>query len=81
MRAALLSVASDLPAIRKITQFLGHKADLGCTRCKFRAEREAGTVGASVTIHPKLVSPGSTSKFVCKEMNTGVQLQNQLLQR
>ncbi|SMN01272.1 hypothetical protein SPONN_2357 [uncultured Candidatus Thioglobus sp.] len=47
MRAALLVVASDLPAIRKITQFLGHKADLGCSRCKFRAEREAGTVGAS----------------------------------
>ena len=28
VRAALLSVASDFPAIRKITQFLGHKADL-----------------------------------------------------
>ena len=47
MRAALLCVTSDLPALRKITQFLGHKADLGCTRCKFHAEREPGTRGAS----------------------------------
>lgn len=47
VRAALLAVASDLPAIRKITQFLGHKADLGCSRCKFKAEREPGTTGAS----------------------------------
>ena len=29
LRAALLCVTSDLPAVRKITQFLGHKADLG----------------------------------------------------
>ena len=47
MRAALLCVTSDLPALRKITQFLGHKADLGCTRCKFHAECEPGTRGAS----------------------------------
>lgn len=47
IKAALLSVATDLPAIRKVTQFLGHKADLGCHRCKFRAEREPGTRGAS----------------------------------
>ena len=47
MRAALLCVSSDLPALRKITQFLGHKADLGCSRCKFHAEREPGRVGAS----------------------------------
>ena len=47
VRAALLAVATDLPAMRKITQFLGHKADFGCSRCKFQAEREPGTVGAS----------------------------------
>lgn len=47
MRAVLLAVAADLPAIRKITQFLGHKADLGCTRCKFMAQREPHTTGAS----------------------------------
>lgn len=47
MWAALMAVTADLPAMRKITQFLGHKADLGCLRCKFRAEREQGTVGAS----------------------------------
>ena len=49
MRAALLAVTADLPALRKITQFLGHKADLGCSRCKFQAQREPGTVGASGT--------------------------------
>lgn len=47
VRAALLAVTADLPAMRKVTQFLGHKADLGCSRCKFRAEREPGTIGAS----------------------------------
>lgn len=47
MRAALIAVAADLPAIRKVTQFLSHKADYGCSRCKFRAKREAGTAGAS----------------------------------
>ena len=47
MKAALLCVTSDLPALRKVTQFLGHKADLGCSRCKFRGEREPGTAGAS----------------------------------
>lgn len=47
MRAALVAVAADLPAMRKISQFLGHKADLGCTRCKFMAQREPHTTGAS----------------------------------
>lgn len=47
LRAALVAVTSDLPALRKITQFLGHKADFGCSRCKFKAEREPGTRGAS----------------------------------
>lgn len=42
-----MAVTADLPALRKITQFLGHKADLGCTYCKFRAEREPNTTGAS----------------------------------
>ena len=33
IRAALLTVTADMPAMRKLTQFLGHKADLsGCTR-------------------------------------------------
>lgn len=47
VRATLLTVTADLPAIRKMTRFLGHKANLGCTRCKFRTEREPGTSGAS----------------------------------
>lgn len=45
--AALLAVATDLPALRKVTQFLGHKADLGCHMCKTKAIREANTKGAS----------------------------------
>ena len=45
VRAALLGVAADMPAARKVSQFLGHKADLGCNRCYFKAEREAGNTG------------------------------------
>ena len=29
IRAALLGVSFDMPALRKVSQFLGHKADLG----------------------------------------------------
>lgn len=47
IRAVLLTVAADLPAIRKVAQFLGHKANLGCSRCKFTAQREPRTSGAS----------------------------------
>ena len=36
-----------MPALRKLTQFLGHKADIGCSKCKFRAQREPGTQGAT----------------------------------
>lgn len=47
LRAALLAVSSDLPAVRKITQFLGHKADMGCSKCTFSADREPGKKGAT----------------------------------
>ena len=47
IRAAVMAISADMPALRKLTQFLGHKADLGCSRCKFRAEREPGTTGAT----------------------------------
>lgn len=43
VRAALLAVAADLPAVRKVTQFLSHKANFGCSRCKYQAEREPGS--------------------------------------
>ena len=36
-----------MPALRKVTQFLGNKADLGCSYCKFKTEREPGTTDAS----------------------------------
>ena len=47
VRTALMAVTADMPAMRKLTQFLGHKADLGCSKCKFSARREPGTQGAS----------------------------------
>ena len=34
VRCALLCVASDLPAARKVCGFLGHSARLACSRCK-----------------------------------------------
>ena len=43
----LLGLSADMPALRKVAQFLGHKADLGCSCCTFRAEREPGKQGAS----------------------------------
>ena len=46
IRATLLGVSCDMPALRKVSQFLGHKADLGCSRCTFMAEREPSTRGA-----------------------------------
>ena len=33
VRAALLGVAADMSVARKVSQFLGHKADLGCNKC------------------------------------------------
>ena len=40
VRGALIAVSSDIPAARKVSQFLGHKANKGCSRCEFEAERE-----------------------------------------
>lgn len=42
IRCALLCVACDLPAGRKVCGFLGHSAHLGCSRC---FKRFSGTVG------------------------------------
>ena len=43
MKAALLCVACDLPAGRKVCGFLGYSAALGCTRC---LKRFSGMVGS-----------------------------------
>ena len=43
VRAALLGVAADMPAARKVSQFLGHKVDLDCNRCYLKAEWKPGT--------------------------------------
>ena len=40
IKAALLGISADMPAMKKVTQFLGHKVDYGCSRCLFQAERE-----------------------------------------
>ena len=44
-RAILLCISSDLPALRKVTQFLGHRAIKGCNKCLFSAEREKDSDG------------------------------------
>ena len=43
IRCALLCIACDLPAGRKVCGFLSHAAQLGCSKCK---KRFTGTVGA-----------------------------------
>ena len=43
IRCALLCVACDVPAGRKVCGFLSHNAHLGCSRC---FKRFSGTVGA-----------------------------------
>ena len=46
-RAVLLPVLGDIPASRKISQFLSYKANKPCDKCHKTAKRELGTVGAS----------------------------------
>lgn len=43
IRCAVVCVACDIPAGRKVCGFLGHSAHLGCSRCY---KRFSGTVGA-----------------------------------
>ncbi len=63
-----------------MTQFLGHKADLGCSRCKFRAEREPGSVGASGKMsYFTPVSSQSRIHDQVVEDNFNLPLQKQLL--
>jgi len=40
VRWALVAVSCDIPAARKVCQFLVHKANKGCSRCEFETERE-----------------------------------------
>ena len=62
VKAALLGLSADMPALRKVAQFLGHKADLGCSRCTFKAEREPGKQGASgkMSYYTRLYAPQRT---------------------
>ena len=43
LRCALLCVACDIPASRKVCGFLGHSADLGCSKCLKRFPGSVGT--------------------------------------
>ena len=47
IKPALLGISADMPAMKKVTPFLDHKADYGCSRCLFQAEREESSRGAS----------------------------------
>ena len=47
LRAALLCISCDIPAIRKVSQFLSYTANKGCNKCNFTAERECGKGGAT----------------------------------
>ena len=40
VKAALIALSTDMPALQKVSQFVSHKADYGCSQCKFKAERE-----------------------------------------
>ena len=42
VRCALVCVACDMPASRKVCGFLGHSATLGCSRCKKQFPGEVG---------------------------------------
>lgn len=45
VQATLLCVSGDILAICKVSQFLGHKALLGCSRCPFSGEKECDECG------------------------------------
>ena len=46
-RAVLLPVLGDIPASRKVSQFLSFKANKPCDKCHVTAKREPGSVCAS----------------------------------
>ena len=47
IKGALIAVSCDIPAARKVCQFLGHKANKGCSRCEFEAQQENPHVATS----------------------------------
>ena len=64
VRATFLGVAADMSAAREFSQFLGHKADLGCNKCYIRAEREPGTTGASGRMSYYMPTPSARQSVV-----------------
>ncbi|KAL5506447.1 hypothetical protein EMCRGX_G008084 [Ephydatia muelleri] len=53
-----------MPALRKVSQFVSHKADYGCSRCKFKAEREPSMRGSSgnMSYLTSIVAPNRTKE-------------------
>jgi len=47
VRCALLCIACDLPAVRKVCGFLGHSARLGCSKCSKEFPGEPGCMDYS----------------------------------
>lgn len=45
VRAILLCLSGDTPAIRKVSQFLSYTANKGCNKCEFMAQRERDEAG------------------------------------
>lgn len=41
IRLAVICVACDIPAVRKLCGFAGHSACLGCSKCKYKCEHQS----------------------------------------
>ena len=64
VKAALIALSADMPALRNVSQFVSHKADYGCSRCKFKAEREPSMRGSSgnMSYLTSIVAPNRTKE-------------------
>ena len=64
VKAALIALSADMPALRKVYQFVSHKADYGCSRCKFKAEREPSMRGSSgnMSYFTSIMAPNRTKE-------------------
>eukprot|EP00794_Sanderia_malayensis_P000913 gene913-218_t len=49
VKAILLCISCNIPAMRKVTQFLSHKANKGCSMCNFQAERDNSSAAGKMS--------------------------------
>ena len=61
VRCALLCVACDIPASRKVCGFLGHSADIGCSKCLKRFPGGGG--GGAETPFLDFTPPGGLKEI------------------